>query len=83
MAKKTKITLDELAGILQTGFKTIRAEMATADDMKVVKKDLKYVKEILDSEVHFIKQMQTEYPIFIKRLERAEDKLGLPHHITE
>lgn len=58
-------------------------EMARADDLKEVKTTVDSIWKMLDDEARFIQQMRTEYPLLVKRLERIENKLGLPHRITE
>ena len=60
-----------------------RSEMAKDEDLQEIKSTINYLYEILDNEATFIRQMRTEYPLFIKRLKRLEKKLGLPHRITE
>jgi hypothetical protein len=38
---------------------------------------------MLDNEGRFIKVMEAEHPLVVKRLERVEDKLGLPHTLLK
>lgn len=79
MAKKEKATLDDVISLL----KLTRVEMAKDEDLQEVKTTVNTLYEILDDEARFISQMRAEYPLFIKRLERIEKKLGLPHRVAE
>ena len=89
MVKKKKITLDGLAERVDTVIGLIqltRSEMsglATKEDLNEVKEDVKHIKEILDKDTGFIKTMEAEHPILVKRVIKIEDKLGLPHEITK
>lgn len=97
MEKKKKITLEglaekvddladglkDLSGVVKGGFQLVRSEMASKDDLNEVKEDVKYIKNMLDKETGFIKTMEAEHPILVKRVVKIENKLGLPHHITE
>ena len=38
---------------------------------------------MLDNETGFIRKMHAEYPILLKRLERLEKQLGIPHTLTQ
>ena len=76
MAKK--ITLNDLMGAI----KLTRQEMAKDEDVRDIKKTVNTLYKMLDDEARFIKQMRAEYPLLLKRLERIEKKLGLPHTVS-
>lgn len=85
-----KMTLESLARIMKKGFdensalhKLTRMEMATAEEQTEIKGTVDSIWKMLDDEARFIQQMRTEYPLFLKRLERIEKKLGLPHRIMD
>lgn len=84
-----KITTEQLAKMMKKGFdKTIglikltRTEMAKEEGLKEVKITVDSLYKMLDDEARFITQMRSEYPLVIKRLERIEKKLGLPHSVS-
>ncbi len=90
-----KVSLDSLAKMMKKGFdetsdkndtlvgllKLTRQEMAKDEDLKEVKSTVNTLYEMLDDEARFIQQMRSEYPLILKRLERLEKKLGLPHRV--
>lgn len=87
MAKK--LTIDDLARSMKKGFDDVtgligltRIEMAKDEDLQEVKTTVNTLYKMLDDEARFIQQMRSEYPILIKRLERIESKLGLPHRLS-
>lgn len=77
--QKTDGKADTAIGLL----KLTRYEMAMNKDMKEVKGTVNKIYKILDDETSFIQKMHAEYPIMLKRLERIETKLGIPHTLTE
>lgn len=88
MAKK--VTMESLAKMMKKGFdetnsliKLTRMEMATAEEQTKIKDTVDSIWKMLDDEARFIQQMRAEYPLLVKRLERIEKKLGLPHRIME
>lgn len=90
MPKKETMTINKLAEIMKQGFdethsliKLTHLEMAKDKDLQEIKKTVNVLYEMLDDEARFIQQMRSEYPILIKRLERIEKKLGLPHRLSE
>ena len=77
LARAMKKGFDDVTGLI----KLTRLEMAKDEDLKEVKTTVDSVWKMLDDEARFIQQMRTEYPLLLKRLERIEKKLGLPHKI--
>ncbi len=83
---ETTKQLIQLSGSVNTNtglLKLTRQEMALGEDLKETKGTVDSIWKMLDDEARFIQQMRTEYPLLLKRLERIEDKLGLPHRILE
>ena len=83
--KKTDATVSLLNTTV--GFlKLTRHEMkgtAKDADMKEVKGTVNSIYKILDDKTSFIQKMHAEYPILLKRLERLEKQLGIPHTLTQ
>lgn len=90
-----KVTMESLAKMMKKGFdgmteefgktnsmiKLTRMEMATSEEQAEIKNTVNSIWKMLDDEARFIQQMRAEYPLLIKRMERIEKKLGLPHRI--
>ena len=82
---ETTKQLNSLSGSINTNaalIKLTRFEMAKDADFQEMRSTVDSIWTMLDDEARFIQQMRAEYPLLIKRLERIEKKLGLPHRIT-
>ena len=75
--------VDQQFGATKSLIKLTPMEMATAEEQTKIKSTVDSIWKMLDDEARFIQQMRTEYPLLVKRLERIEKKLGLPHRILE
>ena len=80
--KKTDATVSLLNTTVSL-LKLTRHEMAKDDDIREIKTTVNTLYEMLDDEARFIQHMRAEYPLVLKRLERIEKKLGIPHTLTQ
>ena len=82
--KKTDVTMNLLnttVGLLKLTRHEMKG-MAKDEDIQAIKTTTNSMYKMLDDEARFIQQMRAEYPLLLKRLERIENKLGLPHTLT-
>lgn len=79
-----KTKLSKLA--TKADIKHLEKEIAILKNKISITKSLKTTKEInkiLNDLTHFMEIMKLEYPFVYNRLERVEDKLGLPHTLLK
>lgn len=80
MAKKA--TINDVVSLLKLTRHEM-GELAKDKDVKEMKGTVNSIYKMLDDETSFIQKMHAEYPILLKRLERLEKQVGLPHTITK
>ena len=73
--------MDQGFTLVQSQISILRDE--TKGESKSMSLTIDKIYAILDSEARFIKVMGAEHPLLVKRVERVEDKLGLPHTLLE
>lgn len=75
----TKEELANLRSDMAVEFIKVRSEMATREELEKNTQTLNKIYQMLDDETRFTKIIEVEHPQIVRRLERVEDKLGLPH----
>ena len=83
MIKHDVNSLKSDMSVIKFETKTIRSTMVTKEEHKKLTVTVNRIYQILDSEARFINIIKAEHPILVKRVERIEDKLKLPHTLIK